>query len=118
MGNPTQLNKDISSKEKNNNYGMYQLPIAFLSFPKPLSFGGRGGAAAGNGKEAGAKSQSAMRFISEIIMDNIEYELLFRRVKGTDREKRVQRGVEALLVETVLQRPQDYSAGMITRQSW
>ena len=61
LGKPTQLNKDISSKEKSITDVSITDPIPILSRPSPLedpfptlSFGGRGGTAAGterNGSE-------------------------------------------------------------------
>ena len=87
----TQLNKDISSKEKS-----ITDPIPILSRPSPLE---DEAAQPPERKGTEAKSQSAIEIYRQIIMDNIEYEHLCQHVKGIDRETLDE--IVDLLVETV-----------------
>ena len=77
---------------------MYQLPIPFLSFPRPSPLEDEA-AQPPERKGTEAKSQSAIEIYRQIIMDNIEYEHLCQHVKGIDRETLDE--IVDLLVETV-----------------
>ena len=96
MGKPTQLNKDISSKEKSITDVSITDPIPILSRPSPLE---DEAAQPPERKGTEAKSQSAIEIYRQIIMDNIEYEHLCQHVKGIDRETLDE--IVDLLVETV-----------------
>ena len=96
LGKPTQLNKDISSKEKSITDVSITDPIPILSRPSPLE---DEAAQPPERKGTEAKSQSAIEIYRQIIMDNIEYEHLCQHVKGIDRETLDE--IVDLLVETV-----------------
>jgi len=74
LGKPTQLNKDISSKEKSITDVSITDPIPILSRPSPLE---DEAAQPPERKGTEAKSQSAIEIYRQIIMDNIEYELVW-----------------------------------------
>ena len=96
LENPTQLNKDISSKEKPITDVSITDPIPIHSRPSPLE---DEAAQPPERKGTEAKSQSAIEIYRQIIMDNIEYEHLCQHVKGIDRETLDE--IVDLLVETV-----------------
>lgn len=96
LGKPTQLNKDISSKEKSITDVSITDPIPILSRPSPLE---DEAAQPPERKGTEAKSQSAIEIYRQIIMDNIEYEHLCQHVKSIDRETLDE--IVDLLVETV-----------------
>ena len=96
LGKPTQLNKDISSKEKSITDVSSTHSIPILSPPSPL---GDEAAAPPERKGTEAASQSAVEIYREIIQDNIEYDHLCRYSKGIDREMLDE--IVDLLVETV-----------------
>ena len=96
LGKPTQLNKDILSKEKSITDVSITDPIPILSRPSPLE---DEAAQPPERKGTEAKSQSAIEIYRQIIMDNIEYEHLCQHVKGIDRETLDE--IVDLLVETV-----------------
>ena len=104
MENPTQLNKDISSKEQIN-YGFIKYPFLSIPFPKPLAPLSRAKRLRPpERKRTEAKSNSAVEIYREIIKDNIEYDHLIQNCKiDADRLNEI----VDLMLETVLHSAKD-----------
>ena len=80
MENPTQLNKDISSKEQSitDLSSTHSFPFHSLN---PLPFAHGEAATPPERKRTEAKSNSAVEIYREIIKDNIEYDHLIQNCK-------------------------------------
>ena len=80
MENPTQLNKDISSKEQSitDLSSTHSFPFHSLN---PLPFEQGKAATPSERKRTEAKSNSAVEIYREIIKDNIEYDHLIQNCK-------------------------------------
>ena len=93
LGKPTQLNKDISSKEKSITDVSITDPIPILSRPSPLE-----DEAAQPPERTGSRKEAAYQIYRDLILENIEYDTLTQNPR-IDREQLDE--IVDILLETV-----------------